>query len=168
MHLSPPSSFLASARLAQRCGQASCMKPTRPSVARKATKFSPNKRTRSGAPAISSLAERHAGTQYSRRNSPIDVSGPTRVKSSFCSGLSMFELLIGSVDLILPPNPRVGPARRAVAGPCGSAKLPFVDLASSPENELTIYGLADRKAILADFAESVAAIKALRAEVFRP
>src|SRR6185312_15522124 len=47
---SPPCSLRPSAIDALRCGQASSMKPTRPSVARNATKFSPMRRTRFGAP----------------------------------------------------------------------------------------------------------------------
>ena len=53
MQRRPFSSLRARASEAQRCGQPSLRKPTLPSVARKATKFSPSRRTRRGAPSAS-------------------------------------------------------------------------------------------------------------------
>src|SRR5580698_5744668 len=77
-------------RDAPRCGQFSCSSPTRPAVSRKATRFSPSSRTRAGAPPGSGIsAVRQAGVQYRRSNSPISVPGPTRVRISLSSALSM-------------------------------------------------------------------------------
>jgi hypothetical protein len=46
------------------------------------------------APSASSLAERHAGTQYSRNMVPIGVPGPIRVSRVLSAELSMFDLPI--------------------------------------------------------------------------
>src|SRR5262245_46231608 len=79
---------------APRCGQWFWMSPTRPEVARKATRFSPSSRTRTGAPSASgSSAETSAGIQYSRSSAPIGLPGPTRQSSSLSSPESMARLL---------------------------------------------------------------------------
>jgi hypothetical protein len=96
------------------------MNPTRPSVARKATKFSPNRPMRSGRPSASSLAERHAGTQYSRSIAPIGVPGPIRVSSSLSAWF-----IIGAASRYEPPAALTGcrcapvPARPR---PCGAGR----------------------------------------------
>src|SRR5579875_1838612 len=95
MQVSALSSLRASASEVQRWGQPSSKKPTRPSLARKATKFSPSSRTRTGAPSASSAAERSAGVQYSRSISPIGVPGPTRVSNSFSARVSTAGFLRG-------------------------------------------------------------------------
>src|SRR6185437_12350971 len=102
----PPCSLRPSSIEALRCGQASSMKPTRPSVARNATKFSPTRRTGCGAPSRSSAAERIAGIQYSRSISPIGVPGPTRVSNSFCSRVSM--VVSSPMPRMLARNRRFG------------------------------------------------------------
>src|SRR5215472_6502407 len=74
---------------APRCGQFSWTRPTRPAVSLNATRFSPNSRTRAGAPPGSGIsAVRHAGVQYRRSSSPIGVPGPTRHRISLSSLLS--------------------------------------------------------------------------------
>src|SRR5262245_40815636 len=70
------------------------MSPTRPEVARNATRLSPSSRTRTGAPSASgSSAETSAGIQYSRSSAPIGLPGPTRQSSSLSSPESMARLL---------------------------------------------------------------------------
>src|SRR5688572_6979208 len=61
------------------------MTPISPSGERKARKFSPSRRRRSGAPPASTSDGRKAGIQYCRISRPIAVSGPVRVSSSFSS-----------------------------------------------------------------------------------
>src|SRR3984885_9395409 len=84
------SSFRPKYSDAPRCGQFSCISPIRPVVSLKATRFSPSSRTRAGAPPGSGIsAVRQAGVQYRRSSSPISVPGPTRVRISLSSALSM-------------------------------------------------------------------------------
>ena len=60
------------------------MRPTAPEVARKAIRFSPSSRTRSGGQSgEGSSSERSAGIQYWRIRLPIGVPGPTRQRISF-------------------------------------------------------------------------------------
>src|SRR5918992_3852548 len=75
---------------APRCGQAWASSPTFPEVVRKAIRFSPSKRTRSGGPSgAGSSEDMRAGIQYWRMRSPMGVPGPTRVSSAFSSALSI-------------------------------------------------------------------------------
>ena len=61
-----------------------------PEVLRKAMRFSPNNRTRSGEPSGTSNSEdMKAGIQCSRMRLPMGVPGPTLVSSSFSSAVSM-------------------------------------------------------------------------------
>src|SRR6185437_7691312 len=85
MHLSPFSSLRAKASEEQRWGHWRASTPTRPSVARKATRSSPRSRNCFGAPSAMRLAERKAGVQTSRSISPMGVPAPTRVNRSFSS-----------------------------------------------------------------------------------
>src|SRR5215472_19083820 len=58
------------------------MMPTRPTLSRKATNFSPSSMSRIGGPSAISSAEPQAGIQYSRKSRPIIVPGPTPASSS--------------------------------------------------------------------------------------
>ena len=80
------------------------MRPTLPEVARKAIRFSPSRRTRTGGQsgAGSSLVSR-AGIQYCRMRSPIGVPDPTRQSSSLSS-------LVSIADPPCPPPVSAAPA----------------------------------------------------------
>src|SRR5213594_956322 len=82
----PSSSLRPKKRDAPRCGQWFWMSPILPDVTRKAMRFSPRSRTRTGAPSRSgsSLVMR-AGIQYWRSRSPVGVPRPTRQSSSLSS-----------------------------------------------------------------------------------
>ena len=68
---------------------------TAPSVARNATRSSPSSRSSTGGPSGSATSqESSAGTQYRRIKRPIGVSGPTRVRASFCDAVSMTGLAV--------------------------------------------------------------------------
>ena len=65
-------------------------RPTLPELSRNATRSSPRRRTRTGAPpgSATSLASK-AGNQNRRTSWPIRVSGPTRVSNSLSAAESM-------------------------------------------------------------------------------
>ena len=97
------------------------MRPTVPVVSRKAIRFSPRSRTRTGSESgPGSSLDMRAGTQYSRMSSPMVVPGPTLVRVS----LSCFEsiavlrccLLSDRVSLLL----RVGGVKRRARGNSGT------------------------------------------------
>src|SRR4029453_10217754 len=82
----PSSSFRPKKRDAPRCGQWFWISPILPDVTRKAMRFSPRSRTRTGAPSRSgSWLVMSAGIQYWRRRSPVGVPRPTRQSSSLSS-----------------------------------------------------------------------------------
>src|SRR5262247_2166331 len=87
---SPSSSFRPKKSEAPRCGQWFWMRPILPEVARKAIRFSPRRRTRTGAPSRSgSSLDMSAGIQYWRTRVPTGVPDPTRQRSSLSSLESM-------------------------------------------------------------------------------
>src|SRR2546428_435590 len=82
----PSSSLRPKKRDAPRCGQWFWMRPILPDVTRKAIRFSPRSRTRTGAPSRSgSSLDMRAGIQYCRSMAPTGVPGPTRQSSSLSS-----------------------------------------------------------------------------------
>ena len=86
----PSSSLRPKKNEAARCGQASWISATLPEVTRKPIRFSPSSRRRTGGQsgALTS-SDSSAGTQYCRSRSPMTVPGPTCVRASFSSTLSM-------------------------------------------------------------------------------
>src|SRR5207244_518133 len=84
------SSLRPKKRLAPRWAQRGSIRPTRPSLARKATRSSPRTCTRIGAlsgPAIS--RESATGSQKRRKYSPIAVPAPVRVRRSLSAAFSI-------------------------------------------------------------------------------
>src|SRR5262249_20063246 len=92
-------------------------RPTRPSVSRKATSSSPITVTRTGGPSgAGSSWERSTGTQKRRKNSPIGVPAPVRVKSSLSLALSIASPPGDSATLASPRSRRRPSQRRVVRG----------------------------------------------------
>ena len=90
---SPPSSLRPKNSSARRCGQCASSRPTFPLESRKATKFSPISRTRTGGQSgAGSSSHRSAGCQNCRNRPPMAVPGPTRVRISLFAEFSMFDL----------------------------------------------------------------------------
>src|SRR5438093_3971444 len=82
----PSSSLRPKKSDAPRCGQWFWMRPILPEVTRKAIRFSPSSRTRTGAPSRSGNSlDIRAGIQYWRNKFPVGVSRPTRQSSSLSS-----------------------------------------------------------------------------------
>ena len=82
----PSSSLRPKKSDAPRCGQWFWISPILPDVTRKAMRFSPRSRTRTGAPSRSgSSLVMSAGIQYWRNRAPVGVPGPTLQSSSLSS-----------------------------------------------------------------------------------
>src|SRR6184192_2368123 len=87
----PSSSLRPKKSDAPRCGQWFWISPILPDVTRKAMRFSPRSRTRTGAPSRSgSSLVMSAGIQYWRNRAPVGVPGPTLQSSSLSSLESMW------------------------------------------------------------------------------
>src|SRR5205814_8802015 len=87
---SPHSSLRPNHSDTPRWAQNSSIRPSRPSVSRKATSFSPRSFTRTGGQSRSGSSQSSsAGIQYRRNSSPIGAPGPVRVRKIFISSVSM-------------------------------------------------------------------------------
>src|SRR5437868_7141079 len=97
MQRRPPSSLRPKKRLAPRCAQPGSIRPTRPSLARKAIRSSPITRRRTGGESgAGSSRDSATGSQWRRKYSPIAVPGPVRTRSSLSAAESMRRILTGS------------------------------------------------------------------------
>src|SRR5207249_1986605 len=107
MQRSPPSSLRPKKRSASRWGQCWYTKPTFPLLSRRATRFSPSSRTRTGSQSGSGRSsDTKKGSQYLRINCPMLAFPSTRVSFSFSSGLSIdlslfHGLCLPDADLVL-------------------------------------------------------------------
>src|SRR6266542_1697474 len=146
MQRSPQSSLRAYTSEAPRWVQNSSSRPTRPWLSRKATSSSPSSLTRTGGPSTSTSSASRAGIQYLRRRPPMGVPGPTRVKSSFSSFVSIRPLPNHP-----PPGGRGQPVPRRL--------LPVDDDRLAPLTHAQDRSVGDAQAIAAGFPPVFVAAK---------